>query len=323
MTSRRQELSQRRKAVGFTQESLAAHLGVERSTVIRWEAGDSEPLPSIRPSLARALEVSIDQLAELLTRSEVAGTTRTWSADPEGTIPALPPDVAPLGPSDEAESGNLIRPQIAETVEALRRALHSAGVSAEDLAAMLLVGGSPPAPPTPEVAEPPHLGPPSTPAGSTVPPEVQSRGDRSRKRQRLMAAGAFALALPAAWLSAPFLMSHGGAVTHVGTPVAPVAAIPAPSPGSGHDSGLRSAEPLGEVHATPPMAPGGPVQPTAAGEPAAQTISATHSSRNASRSTSSGTPAPIRSDPASMIANSGVGHRWDGINQVSQFNDLW
>jgi DNA-binding XRE family transcriptional regulator len=81
MALRRQGLSQRRKAVGLTQESLAGQLGVERSTVVRWEAGDTEPLPWIRPKLARALHVSIDQLAELLTTSENADTTRALSAD--------------------------------------------------------------------------------------------------------------------------------------------------------------------------------------------------------------------------------------------------
>ena len=81
MALRRQGLSQRRKAVGLTQESLAGQLGVERSTVVRWEAGDTEPLPWIRPKLARALHVSIDQLAELLTTSENADTTRAPSAD--------------------------------------------------------------------------------------------------------------------------------------------------------------------------------------------------------------------------------------------------
>ncbi|MGH3839378.1 MAG: helix-turn-helix transcriptional regulator, partial [Pseudonocardiaceae bacterium] len=73
MAPRRQRLSQRRKTVGLTQESLAQRLGVERSTVVRWEAGDTKPLPSIRPKVARALRVSTDQLAELLSESENAG----------------------------------------------------------------------------------------------------------------------------------------------------------------------------------------------------------------------------------------------------------
>lgn len=58
---------QRRKAVGFSQESLAEWLGVDRSTVARWEIGETEPLPWIRPKLARAVQVSIDQLDDLLT----------------------------------------------------------------------------------------------------------------------------------------------------------------------------------------------------------------------------------------------------------------
>ena len=69
MALRRYGLSQRRKAVGFTQESFAERLGVERTTVVRWEAGETEPLPWVRPKMARALEVSIDQLAQLLTEA--------------------------------------------------------------------------------------------------------------------------------------------------------------------------------------------------------------------------------------------------------------
>ncbi|MDQ5856568.1 MAG: helix-turn-helix domain-containing protein, partial [Actinomycetota bacterium] len=72
MALRRQGLAQRRKAVGLTQEALAQRLGVERSTVVRWEAGDTEPLPSIRPNVAHALQVSLDQLAELLTEDQNA-----------------------------------------------------------------------------------------------------------------------------------------------------------------------------------------------------------------------------------------------------------
>ncbi|MFJ7421910.1 helix-turn-helix transcriptional regulator [Streptomyces uncialis] len=43
MASKRVRLSQRRKSAGFTQETLAARLGVERTTVIRWETAVSEP----------------------------------------------------------------------------------------------------------------------------------------------------------------------------------------------------------------------------------------------------------------------------------------
>lgn len=67
MTVKRRALADRRKAVGFTQEQLAAHLGVERSTVVRWEAGETEPLPWCRPRLAQALGVSLDILRGLLT----------------------------------------------------------------------------------------------------------------------------------------------------------------------------------------------------------------------------------------------------------------
>jgi transcriptional regulator with XRE-family HTH domain len=64
--ARRERLARRRRALGLTQESLAEVLGVERSTVARWERGDSEPLPSIRSGLAGALRVSADRLEELL-----------------------------------------------------------------------------------------------------------------------------------------------------------------------------------------------------------------------------------------------------------------
>jgi len=64
--SKRGRLAQRRKAVGLTQEQLADRLGVERTTVVRWERGQTQPLPWLRPRLARALRVPADRLEELL-----------------------------------------------------------------------------------------------------------------------------------------------------------------------------------------------------------------------------------------------------------------
>ncbi len=66
MTSRRAPFAKRRKAVGFSQERLAERLGVDRSTIVRWEAGETEPRPWMRPRLARALQVSVGELDGLL-----------------------------------------------------------------------------------------------------------------------------------------------------------------------------------------------------------------------------------------------------------------
>ncbi|MGW0434020.1 helix-turn-helix domain-containing protein [Micromonospora sp. NPDC003197] len=66
MPLRRQSLAQRRKAVGHTQESLADRLGVDRTTVVRWERAESEPQPWVRRGLAQELQVSVDELAQLL-----------------------------------------------------------------------------------------------------------------------------------------------------------------------------------------------------------------------------------------------------------------
>lgn len=71
MAFRRPGLAVRRKAAGFSQEALADALGVERSTVVRWERGATAPQPWHRPRLARALKLSLDELDELL--GEVPG----------------------------------------------------------------------------------------------------------------------------------------------------------------------------------------------------------------------------------------------------------
>ncbi|NEB95904.1 helix-turn-helix domain-containing protein [Streptomyces bauhiniae] len=66
MGVKRHQLVRRRRALGFTQETLAEALGVERSTVRRWESGDSSPLPFQRPRLARLLRVNAEELEDLM-----------------------------------------------------------------------------------------------------------------------------------------------------------------------------------------------------------------------------------------------------------------
>jgi transcriptional regulator with XRE-family HTH domain len=82
--AKRNRLASRRKALGLTQQALARLLDVDRSTVARWERGEANPLPWIRPKLATKLRVSIDGLEELLATggaSPAAADSGTASAD--------------------------------------------------------------------------------------------------------------------------------------------------------------------------------------------------------------------------------------------------
>ncbi|MFJ8815271.1 helix-turn-helix domain-containing protein [Amycolatopsis thermoflava] len=72
MAAKRTGLARARRAAGHTQERLAQLLGIDTSTVARWESGQSEPSPHRRPKLARLLMVSREQLEELLREGTVA-----------------------------------------------------------------------------------------------------------------------------------------------------------------------------------------------------------------------------------------------------------
>jgi transcriptional regulator with XRE-family HTH domain len=75
MAGRRVRLAQRRKAAGFSQERLAALLGIDRSTVVRWEGADTAPQPWLRPKLAEALGITTHELDGLL--DDVTEATET------------------------------------------------------------------------------------------------------------------------------------------------------------------------------------------------------------------------------------------------------
>ena len=66
MAARRPRLAGRRKALGYTQEFLAEQLGVDRTTVGRWERGETEPFPYLRRKLCQILKVPPDELDTLL-----------------------------------------------------------------------------------------------------------------------------------------------------------------------------------------------------------------------------------------------------------------
>ncbi|WP_067825561.1 helix-turn-helix transcriptional regulator [Actinomadura kijaniata] len=61
MGIKRSRLAQQRRVAGHSQEQLAERLGVERSTVGRWDRAETDSLPYIRPRLAAELMVSLEE----------------------------------------------------------------------------------------------------------------------------------------------------------------------------------------------------------------------------------------------------------------------
>ncbi len=59
-------LANRRVVAGYTQEGLAETLGVDRTTIGRWERGAQLPQPWQRPDLARQLHITLEDLDALL-----------------------------------------------------------------------------------------------------------------------------------------------------------------------------------------------------------------------------------------------------------------
>jgi tetratricopeptide (TPR) repeat protein len=99
MAGKRHRLVCTRKEAGFNQERLAEALGVERTTVMRWERGETRPQPWARPKLAGALGISDQALSQLL------GEPDDDHKSPDRTTGAVidPFDGAPAG-ADYVES---------------------------------------------------------------------------------------------------------------------------------------------------------------------------------------------------------------------------
>ena len=73
---RRRGLANKRVEKGWSQLALALHLGVKPNTIQRWEAGEATPRAENRRVLAKALDVDLHQLNELL-KCHVPTTRRT------------------------------------------------------------------------------------------------------------------------------------------------------------------------------------------------------------------------------------------------------
>ena len=73
MVVKRRCFARARKAAGYTQEGLAERLGVDRTTVARWESGEYEPQPWQRPRIADAFGLSLGEFNQVLDGVEATG----------------------------------------------------------------------------------------------------------------------------------------------------------------------------------------------------------------------------------------------------------
>ena len=75
-------ISEKRKAKGMTQEELAANLGVSPQAVSKWENDLSCPDISLLPAIAKIFGMSVDELLGAASATENVGEEKTF-AEPE------------------------------------------------------------------------------------------------------------------------------------------------------------------------------------------------------------------------------------------------
>lgn len=85
-------------------------------------------------------QATVQGIARL--RQECVNAKEALSSDTDVSIPVFLPNLQTEVRLTRSEFEAMIRPSIGQTIDALRRALRGAGVVADDLAAVLLVGGS-------------------------------------------------------------------------------------------------------------------------------------------------------------------------------------
>ncbi|MBN2624849.1 MAG: Hsp70 family protein [Acidimicrobiales bacterium] len=132
----------RRTAGGF--ETIGTPEGMERLGGIDF---DEAVFAHVRAAVDDALD-RLDpdepaaQAAVARLRQECIDAKEALSSDTDVSIPVLLPGLQTEVRLTRSEFEAMIRPAISETIVALRRAIRSAGVSAGDISAVLLVGGS-------------------------------------------------------------------------------------------------------------------------------------------------------------------------------------
>ena len=132
----------RRTARGF--QIMGSPEGIERLGGIDF---DEAVYAHVRSAVGDVLdrldpEEPAAQAAVARLRQECIDAKEALSSDTDVSIPVLLPGLQTEVRLTRSEFEAMIRPAIAETIVALRRAVRSAGVASDDISAVLLVGGS-------------------------------------------------------------------------------------------------------------------------------------------------------------------------------------
>lgn len=125
-------------------EIIGRPQGVERLGGIDFDTAVLTHADSVVDGAISSLEVDDDEVAAAVARlkAECTDAKEVLSSDTETTITVSLPNLRHTVRLTRAELEGMIRGPISESVEAMRRALTSAGVAPEQLQAVLLVGGS-------------------------------------------------------------------------------------------------------------------------------------------------------------------------------------
>jgi molecular chaperone DnaK len=253
----------RKTLTGF--EILGRPEGIERLGGIDFDA-------AVFSHVSRALGTKLAELDEDdpsaiaavgRLREECVQAKEALSSDTDVSIPVLLPNFSTEVRLTRSELEAMVRPALYDSIEALKRALRSAEVTADQLHSVLLVGGS-----------------------SRMPVVAQLVGAELGRPVSVDAHPKHAVALGAAWLASGALSNQGAARAVVGTPGPSVGVAPVGSaPGGPRPSGSA---PVGPVPVGP--VPGGPVPGGRSPVPAAAAPLAAASS------------APVSSGPEPAVA---------------------
>ncbi len=128
------------RKVGDGFQILGEPEGIERLGGVDFDAA---VIAHVRSHVGEAMDrVAPGDAAAARLRTECVHAKEALSQDLDVTIPVLLPDHHGEVVLTRAEFEHAIRPALGDTVDALRRALAGAGVTADQLHAVLLVGGS-------------------------------------------------------------------------------------------------------------------------------------------------------------------------------------